>query len=499
MRCVIYARYSTDRQTESSIEDQLRVCREFAAARGMTIAGEHIDRGISGAALGNRPGVQAALEQLDAGDVLVVNDLSRLSRSQDLAPLLTRLRHRGARVLGVQDGYDSDARSARMQAGLSGIMSEEFRAMIADRVHCALEQRARDGRATGGKAFGDVELVREIFSRFADGDSMLAIAGDLNRRGIPSPGAKWKERSRPRGKWLLSTIRALLRNELYIGRVIWNRSQWVKDPDTGRRHRRERPRSEWTVRECDPVVDQATWERVQGRFIRRRGKGGVPSYLLSGLLVCGVCGGKLIVVGGSQRRYVCGTRNAGGPYACANGVGVPRLIAEKYILEPVERDLLSPEAEAEGLRQMRAVRAAAESAPAEPDRGLVELERLVREGLLDAEIAAPSLDVARRKAAARRSAPVEGLPWPTAALWRETVTGITKALTGPDVGAAREILREIIGEVRCVPEGEFLVAELQSRKVLLGTGTGLGIWVGSGGLLRIHIPTRVRRRRVNST
>lgn len=493
MRCIVYARYSTDRQTESSIEDQLRVCRQFAAARGWEIRYEFADRGISGAAVGNRPEVQIAISIIAPGEVLLVNDLTRLSRSQELPPLLARLRYRGVRIIGVQDSYDSDSPTSRMQAGLSGIMSEEMRANIAARVHSALEQRAMDGRPTGGKAFGDVDLVREIFTRFADGDAMLTIAGDLNRRGIPSPGAKWKERSRPRGKWQVSTLHAMLKNELYVGRVIWNRSQWVKNPDTGTRARRERPRAEWTVRTCEAIVDEVTWNRAQARFSPRTGRGGVASYVLSGLLVCGLCNGKMIVVGGSTRRYVCGTRHAGGDYACSNRLGVPRLLAEKYILEPVTRDLLSPEAEAEGLRQMRAARAAAETVPVEHDRDLVALEQLVSTGMLSAEIAAPSLAAARQKAAARRAAPVEGLPWPTPALWRETVADIAKALTSADIPTAREILREIIGEVRCTPEGAHMVAEMQSRKVMLGTGTGIGISVGSGGALRIHIPTRMRQ------
>ncbi len=496
IRATIYARFSTERQTESSIEDQLRVCREFAAVRAWSIVGEHVDRGISGAAMGNRPGLQAALAQLEAGDTLLVNDLSRLSRSQDLAPLLTRLRHRGARVLGVQDGFDTDARTARMQAGLSGIMSEEFRMMIADRVHSALEQRARDGRPTGGKAFGDVDLVREIFDRFVAGETMLAIASDLNRRDIPSPGAKWKERSNPRGKWLVSTLHALLKNERYIGREIWNRSQWVKDPDSGKRHRRERPREEWIIRECEPIVDKATWEAAQRRFVRKGTRGGgVPSYLLSGILVCGLCNGKMIVMGGGQKRYVCGTRHHGGKHACSNGHGVPRVLAEKYILEPIERDLLSPEAEAEGLRQMRLARAAAEVAAPEHDRELAKLEGLVREGILSAEIAAPSLEAARSRAAERRAAPIEGLPWPTVWLWRETVKNLAERLRGPDIAGARHTLKEIIGEVRCVPDGEYMLAELASRTVLLATGTGVGLWNGSGGPLRIHMPTSTRSQR----
>src|SRR5690606_15225566 len=132
-------------------------------------------------------------------DVLLVMDLSRLSRSQDLPGMLLRLRHRGVRVIGVQDGFDSESRTARMQAGLSGIMSEEFRTMIADRTRSALEMRATDGRPTGGKAYDDPAIVREIFQRFADGESLRSIANDLNRRGVPSPGAGWKPRARPRG------------------------------------------------------------------------------------------------------------------------------------------------------------------------------------------------------------------------------------------------------------------------------------------------------------
>lgn len=493
MRCILYARFSTDRQSESSIEDQLRVCQEYIRGRGWSVAGEFSDHGISGAALGNRPGVQAALTLLTSGDALVITDLSRLSRSQDLAPLLSRLRFRGVRVLGVQDGYDTEARTARMQAGLSGIMSEEFRMMVADRTRSALEQRARDGRPTGGKAFDNADLVREIFTRFAAGESMRAIASDLNGRGIPSPGAQWKERSRPRGAWQVSTLHTLLQNELYAGRQIWNRSRWVKDPDTGKRQRIERPRSEWVVREIEPIVDEVTWQRVQARFVKHPGHNNRGSYILSGLLVCGLCGGKLIVVGGSQRRYVCGTHHAAGPHACANRKGIPRLTAETRILARTRAELLSAEAEAAGLREMRAARAELEreaQRPGEVDRDVRELERLVREGILSPEAAAPSLDAARRRAAQRRSKPVEGLPWPTAAAWREAVNDLSELLMSEDPAAARAALREIIGEVRCYPAEDHVVAELAAVRVVLATGTGISI--GSGGPLRIDIPTSTR-------
>lgn len=485
---VIYARFSTELQSESSIADQLRVCRDYATANGWPVVGEFSDRGISGAALGNRPEAQKAIAA--ARDVLLVMDLSRLSRSQDLAPLLSRLRHRGVRVIGVQDGYDSDSRTARMQAGLSGIMSEEFRAMIADRTRSALQMRAKAGQKTGGKAYDDPLIVPEIFARFAAGESLKGIASDLNRRKIPSPGVDWKPRARPRGHWLVSTLHTLLRNERYIGRVVWNRSQWVKDPDTGRRARRERPESEWIVTACEPIIDMATWTRAQARFKVRVGKGGKPSYLLSGILECAVCSSKLIVVGGSQRRYICGTYHAGGEYACSNRATFPRWIAEERILAHVQEQMLSPAAVVEGVKMLREERTRAE-APVEPvDRDVVELERLVREGVLSSEVVAPALAEARRRSRAR-TGPTD-LPWPSEKVWRAAVESMREVLQGEDMTAAREVLRGLLGTVRCTPAEGHVVAEFTERRVLL-TGSGRSVYgMVAGACYSIHIPTSTR-------
>lgn len=481
MRGIIYARYSTDRQSESSIADQIRLCREFAERAGWAIAHEFTDEGISGAALGNRPGAQSALAAARSGDSLLLTDLSRLSRSQDLAPLLARLRHRGVRVIGVQDGFDSESRTARMQAGLSGIMSEEFRAMVADRTRSALEARALTGRSTGGKAYADADVIREVFARFAGGETMKAIVADLNRRGIPSPGADWKVRANPRGRWLVSALRAVLRNERYAGRLIWNRSQWVKDPDTGKRHRRERPAAEWITQPCEVLIDEVTWRRVQSRFYAGSSRGGVARYLLSGLMECALCGSKMIVMGGSQHRYTCGAHHAGGAFACANGVTFTRASAEEKILAPVIEDLLSPAAVEEGVRLLREERARAEKAPNAMHQEIEQLERLVRDGTLSRDIAAPALAEARRRAATPPD-----LPWPNAGAWRQAVRLMREVLQGDDVIAARAVLRDLLGPIRCQPRGDHTVAELTARQVLLATGTGS--WVGSGGALEIYLP-----------
>lgn len=489
MEGISYARFSTDRQSESSVDDQLALCRQYAAARGWRIIAEYSDRGISGAAIGNRPGVRAAIDAARSGDVLLVTDLSRLSRSQDLAPLLSRLVHRGVRVLGVQDGFDSESRIARMQAGMSGIMSEEFRRMIADRTYSALEIRARDGRPTGGKAYDEPEIVREMFGRFAAGETLKAIASDLNQRGIPSPGAQWKARSNPRGKWLVSAVRAVLMNERYAGRIIWNRSRWVKDPDSGRRVRRERPESEWVIRPCEPMIDAETWAAVQSRFRSFDEHSRAAKFLLSGILECGECGSKMVVSGGSHRRYRCGTNHAGGSAACAFDRTVPLVNAEGEILGKVQRDMLSEEAIAMGVREMRAER----PKPAvRANRELLELERMVADGRLSPDVAAPAIEAARRKA------PVVDAPFgfvvPTPAVWRETVRDMREILGGDDVGAARDVLRSLLGPVRILPgDPGYVRAEFTAGEIMLATGTGR--FCGSGGVLRQILPISTRFRR----
>jgi hypothetical protein len=73
----------------------------------------------------------------------------------------------------------------------------------------------------------------------------------MNALGVPSPGARWnRSERRCDGRWLISALNAMLQNERYTGRLGWNRSEWVKDPDSGKRTRRERSQDQWTVNAC---------------------------------------------------------------------------------------------------------------------------------------------------------------------------------------------------------------------------------------------------------
>lgn len=488
MRAIIYARYSTDRQADSSIADQLRVCRQYAEQRGWKVIAEHRDEGISGAAIGNRPGVRAALAQLERGDVLLVMDLSRLSRSQDLPHLISRQHHRGARVIGVQDGYDSTSRTARMQAGMSGIMSEEYRAQISDRTRSAMHMRAHHGDNTGGKVYGyaegEADVVREIFELWVAGESLKEIAGELNKRAISAPGATWSRERRARhGRWLGSCIRAMLQNERYVGRLIYNRSQWTKDPDSGIRKRSERPESEWIVRQIEPLIDADTWRLAQARFSRHKLPAAPRRYLLSGLLKCALCGSHMTVMGGSQHRYACGANRNGGEHACPNRLTVPRLTVERYVLEPIMTRLLDPDSIAEAMRQMRAL--AREQQAETEDPQVAELRRLVREGLLSPEVAAPAIAEAQR-----RSQRPASITLPTERAWRQIVVEMREVLEGEDVAAAREVLLEYLGEIPMQPAGDHYVATIRARAVWIGGSDAAGRYDGSGGEIFPNIPTR---------
>jgi site-specific DNA recombinase len=195
---------SAIRQTEASIVDQQRRCHEYAASRSWPVVADFTDEGISGAALGNRPGFQQVMSKRQASDVLLPADLTRLSGSQELAPLLDRLRFRGVRIIGVLDGFDSDSPQARMQAGLSGLMSDELRAGIRVRTHSELQMRAMAGRPTGGKVYGydsggqmlenEGSIVREIFQRFAPGELLRPpphVGLDQRRAVGHNPLAFW--------------------------------------------------------------------------------------------------------------------------------------------------------------------------------------------------------------------------------------------------------------------------------------------------------------------
>ena len=109
------------------------------------------------------------------------------------------------------------------------------------------------------------QSVRRVFREFADGASPRAIARRLNREGIPGPSGRPGMDTTIRGHARRGT--GLINNELYIGRLVWNRRRYVKNPETGKRVSRINPPEEWIAAGVPElrIVDDDLWQTVKDR------------------------------------------------------------------------------------------------------------------------------------------------------------------------------------------------------------------------------------------
>lgn len=355
----IYCRFSTERQDARSNDDQLRRCRALAKSRGLTVVGEYSDDAVSGTHT-EREQLQRLLA--DAGrkrfGFLLVDDLSRLSR--DLGDVWQMVFGTFASmnvvVVDVMTGMGSDSPGARMTFGAMGLVSDGFVQMIRQETHRGLEGRILGGFWTGGSVYGyttrpeenppdpanvrkvpviddkQAALVVRVFQDFATGQSLQSIADALNRESIAAPHDGGKGNKGMRG-WGHSTIRAMLRNQRYLGRLSWNQSKWVRVPGKKARRRIARPESEWITREVPElqIVSPQLWAEAHARIRREpRGRGAKPGIgkrngsLFSGLMTCGVCGGAFNIVGRREKAgklYVslgCSVSRSRGESICAN-------------------------------------------------------------------------------------------------------------------------------------------------------------------------------------
>ena len=281
---------------------------------------------------------------------------------------MKRLEHRGIRIIGTADGYDTRARGRKVMRIARGLINELYLDDLREKTHRGLAGQFDRGLSAGGRSYGyrtveapggrsmvidetEAAHVRWIFERFADGHSVRAIAHQLNQWGL---------RSARGGTWAVSALHGsvarglgLLNNELYIGHVVWNRRQWLKDPETGKRGYVERPREEWLVRQVPElrIVSAELWQRVRNRTRKgptagtRAGRGAVPRTLFSGILRCATCGGPVIAI--NRERYGCGVHKDRGNTVCNSGVTVTREALDHRLVTELCEDLLQTSALAE--------------------------------------------------------------------------------------------------------------------------------------------------------
>jgi site-specific DNA recombinase len=504
-RAVIYARYSSDNQRDASIEDQVRQCRARIDHEGWQGGEVYSDHAISGATT-LRPGYQKMLEDARAGrfEVLVAEALDRLSRDQEnIAGLFKQLSFAGVRLITLSEGEVGE-----LHVGLKGTMNALFLKDLAQKTRRGLEGRIRQGKSGGGLCFGydvvdsvdpagepvhgerrinqiEAAIVHRVFEEFANGRSPRAIAGALNKEAIPGPAGKSWGPSTIYGNWRRGT--GVLNNELYIGRLVWNRQQFIKDPNTGRRQARLNPETKWIVESVPHlrILDDHLWNlvKVRQRVSRSRvmtNDKGIrserarrPRYLLSGLLKCGTCGGGFSKI--SQTHYGCSTaRNKG---TCNNLLTLRRDELEAKVLDGLRHQLMHPEMVRTFIDEFHREwnRQAAEH-DALRDRVTHDLEKTEREvrRLIEAiKAGVPGAAVKNEMTTleARRAdllGQLEAAPRPMprlhpniAGIYRHKIASLGEALNDEHTRTeAAECIRELIEEIRLVPEKGKLSIQL---------------------------------------
>jgi len=362
-------------QRDTSIEDQVRRCEEYATSQGWTVTATYADRAISGSAMLGRKELQtllqAARSQPRPFDRVLVDDTSRLSRNlPEVLTLIENMKFRDIYVSAVTQGIDSAQDYSRQLFTLNGMIDEQYIKALASKVHRGQEGRALAGFNPGGKCYGyrnvpiedhtrigkygrpmvkgvqleivedEAATVRRIFELFEGGAGLGQIAKRLNADGIPSPQPP---RNRLVRAWCPSSIRSMLKNERYRGTFVWNRTQKRQNPETGRKTSRPRPAAEWRHTSVPGwrIVPEPLWESVQARFrdVTRTGvarAGGLArsessrKYLFSGLLRCACCNSRMVIVSGQGRR---GYSKYGCPASWNRGVCSNRLTIRQDRLE----------------------------------------------------------------------------------------------------------------------------------------------------------------------
>ena len=384
-----YSRYSSDQQSESSIDDQQRVCRERAERDGFGILPEYefSDEAVSGTKR-KREGLDRLLTTAERGEfrVLYFHSLSRLARESVIGmPILKTLVYTyGVRIISVSEGVDSNMLGWETIATFICLHHEQFIRDLAANVFKGQEGTVLSNFSVGDYRLGydsvpspngemvgrgrnakprmvyriqpeQADVVREVFHWFAKKKEDLAwIVRELNRLRVP------KDHRASTPDWDRSCVIRMLRSEKYVGLWWWGRTKTNRDPTTGDKW--QEPRSEeetakWlrhfpdlrivddeTFFEAQRILDENN-ERVKGHRDKKgrlngSAKGARRGHLLSQLIKCLECGSKFHV-GGAHGKYLFCPKARKGTCGCRTTLNRSR--AERMILEEIGQRVLEDE------------------------------------------------------------------------------------------------------------------------------------------------------------
>ena len=300
---VIYARYSSDRQRDESIEGQIRECRKYAKRENLNIIKIYADRALS-ARTDHRPEFKKMIQDSVKGSFqyVLVYQLDRFSRNRyDSAMYKAKLKKNGVKVLSAKENIADDPSGIILESVLEG-MAEYYSAELSVKVTRGMTENALKGIWPGGTILQGYKLdenkkliidekykpmVDFIFQEYIKGCRMETIARQVNAMGYKRKSGK---------PFTMQSIAGILDNEKYTGTFIWK---------------------DIRIEKCYPaIIDYKTYYHVQElRKLRTKKKNSKSEiYQLTTKLVCGKCGAAYIGMsarsanGSTHYYYVCYNR-----------------------------------------------------------------------------------------------------------------------------------------------------------------------------------------------
>ena len=299
---VIYARFSSSKQQEQSIDGQLRYCREYAERYGYNIIGEYCDRAISGTT-DQRPQFQKMIADSAKKkfQYILVWKLDRFSRDRYVSALYKyKLKKNGVKVLSVTESIGDGDESVILEAVLEA-MAEIYVKQLSQNVKRGRREAALQGKVSGGAVpFGydlidkhlvinekEASIAQLAFSMYADGAMIRDICDEFRRRGY---------RTRTGGEFNRGSFHRMFQNQKYIGVYTY----CDISIEGG----------------CPAIIEKDVFEKCRSRLLSNQ-RAGKPTkskieYLLKGKAFCGHCGASMV---GDSATSKTGTRHE--YYSCA--------------------------------------------------------------------------------------------------------------------------------------------------------------------------------------
>ncbi|MFJ4676615.1 recombinase family protein [Kitasatospora sp. NPDC088783] len=352
MRAALYVRLSRETEETTSPERQRAACEALCEARGWTVVMVEDDIDVSGFSRGlERPGLQRILSRLPELDVVVFFKIDRLARSTvDFAEIMRITEAQGVALASATEPLDLTSSMGRAMAKVIAVFAELESDTIGMRVSSAHEHLRREGRYTGGRVpYGyrvvpnpdgagkvlevnpdEARTVHGIVERILAKDSLMTVAVDLTKAGVPSPGHSSRQTTGKRSdskKWYTTTLRSLLTNPQLLGQVIEDGKPILRTDGLPLVSR-------------TPILDMDTWQALQDELTRRANPGDrrrEGTSLLRGVAHCALCGFRMYTfVARGRVRYRCIGRlkkRQGGEQIDCYGVSIAGEAMENHVEE----------------------------------------------------------------------------------------------------------------------------------------------------------------------